>query len=571
MWERLRRWLHNVPIHDPIEHRQALLVQVILLGLSGVLLFAALLTLVALPFTSGVTAAANLQNSISNFRGILFFLVPFVLLRRGAFRAAVVILMVELFLLAFNTMYAQGLEAGWLGALEFALPISLAALALGRRWLLVIYVASVVGVAATAFAWYPPNEIGPNPPSATIVFALIAGLLALFLDRFGTAFRDSLAALRESEERYRLITDNVVDVISLIDCTGRFVYTSPSYQIVLGYAPFSLIDSPAITYVHPDDQSGWLATDHSAQTLIRWHHATGAWRWLEGSWTQITQGNTRYHLVVGHDVTDRIVAEQALRTAHIELEQRVADRTVELTAANHALEQASLTKDRFLASMSHELRTPLNAIIGFTGTLLMKLPGPLTTDQEQQLRTIQHSSQHLLALINDILDLAKIQSGTVKLRREPVVCQELIAEVAASLRPLAERKGLAFAIVSPAEPIVAQTDRRALSQIVINLLNNAIKFTDHGDVRLVLSQCEDHDQRFVELRVADTGIGIRPEDQAHLFQLFSQADNTHTRQYEGTGLGLHLSQKLAELLGGQITVQSEAGHGSTFAVRIPEA
>jgi hypothetical protein len=155
MWNRLRRWLNDLPIGDPIERRQALLVQVILLGLSGILLFSALLTLVAFPFTTGAMAAANLRNSISNFQAVLYVVVPFVLLRRGFFRVAVAILMIELFLLAFNTVYAKGLESGWLGALEFALPISLAALALGRRWLLVVYAASVIGVAVTAFAWYP--------------------------------------------------------------------------------------------------------------------------------------------------------------------------------------------------------------------------------------------------------------------------------------------------------------------------------------------------------------------------------------------------------------------------------
>jgi len=198
MWRRLRRWLQAVPIHDPIEYRQALLVQVILLGLTSLLLFAALLTLVAYPFSSGAMAAANLRNSLSNFRSILLVMVPFVLLRRGYFRIAVATLMLELFLLAFNTIYGKGLEVGWIGALEFALPLSLAALALGRRWLLVVYAASVAGVAATAFAWYPITGLPQNAPSATIAFALIAGLLALFLDRFGTAFREALAALAQN-------------------------------------------------------------------------------------------------------------------------------------------------------------------------------------------------------------------------------------------------------------------------------------------------------------------------------------------------------------------------------------
>ncbi|HEU5103791.1 MAG TPA: ATP-binding protein [Roseiflexaceae bacterium] len=248
---------------------------------------------------------------------------------------------------------------------------------------------------------------------------------------------------------------------------------------------------------------------------------------------------------------------------------QLRQRTEQLSASNQALEQASLTKDRFLSSMSHELRTPLNAIIGFTGTLLMRLPGPLTTDQEKQLRTIQRSSQHLLALINDILDLAKIESGRVDMELEPLACQAIINEVVASLRPLAEQKGLQLIVDCPAETIVVQTNHRALSQILINLINNAIKFTPHGSVRLTLGQLLAQEGRQIEIQVADTGIGIRAEDQRRLFQLFTQVDNAETRVQEGTGLGLHLSQKLAGLLGGQITVKSVLGQGSTFTLHLP--
>jgi two-component system, cell cycle sensor histidine kinase and response regulator CckA len=305
MWNRLRRWLNDLPIHDPIKHRQALLVQVILLGLSGILLFSALLTLVAFPFTTGAIAAANLQNSVNNVRTALLVAAPYVFLRRGYFRVAVVILIIELFLFASTTVYMRGLEEGWIGALEFALPISLAALALGRRWLLVIYVASVAGVAATAFTWYPLAGTPRNAPSATIVFALIAGLLAVFLDRFGTSFRQSLTALRESEERYRLITDSAVDLISLIDRAGRFVYASPSYQTVLGYAPAQLIDRLAIDYVHPEDQIRWPTTDDPARTLIRYRHTDGSWRWIEARGTIVTQHEQTYLLTVGRDMTEQ--------------------------------------------------------------------------------------------------------------------------------------------------------------------------------------------------------------------------------------------------------------------------
>jgi PAS domain S-box-containing protein len=252
------------------------------------------------------------------------------------------------------------------------------------------------------------------------------------------------------------------------------------------------------------------------------------------------------------DVTERKRFERALQEKNIELEN------------------ANLAKDRFLASMSHELRTPLNAIIGFTGTLLMRLPGPLTADQEQQLGTVQGSAKHLLSLINDLLDLAKIESGKVELKFESVVCQSVIQEVATSLRPLAETKGLGFEIKVPPTDLIVRTDHRALSQIIINLTNNAIKFTEQGSVRLELGQRQEDGQLLTAISVMDTGIGIRPEDQGKLFHAFTQAETSSRRRHEGTGLGLYLSQKLAELLGGQVTCQSEYGKGSTFRLVLPE-
>ena len=259
---------------------------------------------------------------------------------------------------------------------------------------------------------------------------------------------------------------------------------------------------------------------------------------------------------------------------------------MEVQQAREAAVQADLAKTEFLSHMSHELRTPLNAIIGFTGTLLMRLPGPLTADQEKQLNTVQSSARHLLSLINDLLDLAKIQSGKIELHPEPVICQEVIGEVAANLRQLAEQKGLRFDLVVPAEPIVLQTDQRALSQIIINLANNAIKFTERGSVRVSLRRKTNDQGRngveetaaplvvglssLVEFAVHDTGIGIRAQDQPGLFEAFTQARPADSLAREGTGLGLHLSQRLAELLGGSIEFTSEFGQGSLFTLLIPE-
>ncbi len=242
-----------------------------------------------------------------------------------------------------------------------------------------------------------------------------------------------------------------------------------------------------------------------------------------------------------------------------------------LQEKNLELERANQAKDRFLASMSHELRTPLNAIIGFTGTLLMKLPGPLTPDQDKRLRTVQASAKHLLSLINDLLDLAKIESGKVELNLEVVECRGVVDEVATALKPSAEAKGLGFeAAVSPLD-LAVRADRRALSQILLNLMSNAIKFTEKGRVSLRVARRWQDGWTLTEFRVADTGVGIRPEDQDKLFQAFSQVDSARKQRFEGTGLGLHLSQKLAELLGGRIAFQSEYGKGSTFTLILEES
>ncbi len=231
---------------------------------------------------------------------------------------------------------------------------------------------------------------------------------------------------------------------------------------------------------------------------------------------------------------------------------------------NLELERANKAKDRFLASMSHELRTPLNGILGFTGTLLMELPGPLNDEQKRQLRTIQNGGRHLLLLINDMLDVAKIDSGRVELQMEPVECRSLVAEVVDSLRPLAEAKGLPLDLALPERDVALNSDRRAFSQIVINLVNNAIKFTRAGGVNVALEDLG----RDVVVLVSDTGVGIKAEDQGRIFGAFERIGDEATRLEEGTGLGLHLSQRLAELLGGSIDLTSEYGKGSTFTLQI---
>jgi PAS domain S-box-containing protein len=303
------------------------------------------------------------------------------------------------------------------------------------------------------------------------------------------------------------------------------------------------------------------------------------------------RGNIIGVILVFRDVTEREEASAKLQRANDELEKRVAERTADLEMANRQLkkeieqrrlaeqrlkeknielEKANLAKDRFLASMSHELRTPLNAIIGFTGTLLMRLPGPLTPEQERQLNNISISAKHLLLLINDILDLAKIESGKVEINPEPVSCHSVIKDIASTLSQTAESKGLEFICELTDNDIIICTDRRALSQILINLVSNAIKFTDSGMVKIELHTRGLNGCRQTEFRVIDTGMGIKPEDRTKLFDAFSRIDSDGYYRHEGTGLGLHLSRRLAELLGGRIVFRSEFGKGSVFTLMLNE-
>lgn len=242
----------------------------------------------------------------------------------------------------------------------------------------------------------------------------------------------------------------------------------------------------------------------------------------------------------------------------------------QLQELNAQFETANRAKDDFLASMSHELRTPLNAIIGFTGTLLMKLPGPLNDEQERQLGIVQSSARHLLSLINDILDLAKVESGKMELHFEAVSVKEVVKDVAASLAALASEKGLEFTSSVSEDGDSAVTDQRALRQILLNLTNNAIKYTEKGSVRVDVRGTTWDDRPAIVVRVIDTGVGIKPEDRQRLFKAFEQLEPLHTRRFAGTGLGLFLCRNLTALLGGALSVTSEYGSGSTFRLFLPK-
>jgi signal transduction histidine kinase len=264
------------------------------------------------------------------------------------------------------------------------------------------------------------------------------------------------------------------------------------------------------------------------------------------------------------DVSDRIIAEEKMQALNTELEMRVAERTAELRIAKDRAESADQLKSAFLATMSHELRTPLNSIIGFTGILLQGLAGPLNDEQAKQMGMVQNSAHHLLALINDVLDISKIEAGQLEVFKARYNFRKSLEKVIATVQPLAERKGLTLhAGIAPGVGEIVN-DARRVEQIFLNLLNNAIKFTEKGSIRV-----ESHiDGRTLVTSVTDTGIGIKSEDCERIFKPFAQVDTGTTRSHEGTGLGLSICERLVEKLGGAIRVYSEVGAGSTFTVEL---
>lgn len=365
-------------------------------------------------------------------------------------------------------------------------------------------------------------------------------------------------ARRASEARYLTLFEYAPDGIVIADPQSYYIDANPSICRMLGYAREELVGLHASAIVVASD----LPNIEPALETIKAHanyHEQWQFRRKDGSVfpaevraTLMPDGNL---LGMIRDVTERKVAEAALRESRDTLEVKVAARTEELQRALVRAEEADRVKSAFLATMSHELRTPLNSIIGFTGIVLQGMAGPLTAEQAKQLGMVRGSARHLLALINDVLDLSKIEADQLEVRAEPFDLCASLENVLASVRPMAEKKGLSLVSSVSAELGQMVSDRRRVEQILINLLSNAVKFTERGHVALRASLREELQatapgapRRFVRLEVEDTGMGIRSEDLASLFQPFRQLDTGLSRQHDGTGLGLAICKRLTTLV-----------------------
>jgi two-component system, cell cycle sensor histidine kinase PleC len=269
------------------------------------------------------------------------------------------------------------------------------------------------------------------------------------------------------------------------------------------------------------------------------------------------------YLLIGTDNT----ARKQVETERARLDQLLVDKNIELESARDLAEKTNRAKSDFLANMSHELRTPLNSVIGFSEVLLDQLFGVINEKQRDYINNILCSGRHLLSLINDILDLSKVEAGKMALDLEEFPLQEALKASLVMLKEKAFKGGIALHLeLPPLTDLSMMADQRKLKQILFNLLSNAVKFTPAGGTVTVSAV---KDGNFIEITVTDTGMGIKDEDIPKLFQSFTQLESVYTKKFEGTGLGLALTKQLVELHGGRIWVKSVFGTGSKFIFFLP--
>ncbi|MGK9165743.1 response regulator [Inquilinus limosus] len=388
-------------------------------------------------------------------------------------------------------------------------------------------------------------------------------------DRLERQHREAEAEAQRAQRQLGEAIETISEGFALYDADDRLVICNSRYREM--YAGLDVEIRPGVRYeevIRAAGEAGLIpdAAEHLdawlSARLDRHHHPGGAYeqRRAGGRWLKISERVTADGGCVGvfTDITELKAREAQLG----ELVDRLADARDQAT-------QATLAKSRFLANMSHELRTPLNAIIGLAEMLSEDAEDQKLEEFREPLDRILRAGRHLLTLINDVLDLSKIEAGRLELHEEEIDLSTLVADVAGAAQPLAERNRNRLVVERPAELGAMRADLTRLRQIILNLLSNACKFTEGGTVTLAVARDPDAGGDWVRFRVSDTGIGMTREQLGRLFQEFTQADSSTTRKYGGTGLGLAICQRLAALMGGTIAVESEPGVGTSFTVRLP--
>ena len=384
--------------------------------------------------------------------------------------------------------------------------------------------------------------------------------------------RDAELALRESEARFRTMADSAPVMIWLGDANGQAEWFSRSWLEFTGKSLDEQVGDGFAASIHPEDldqvvasYAGYAARREPFRLELRLRRSDGEYRWLLNSGTPRLTPAGEFAGYIGSciDITE-------LKNVEMEREALLARERSARAEADHArlaAEHANDVKAQFLAAMSHELRTPLNAIGGYVDLLQMGIRGPITDMQREDLERIRRNQRHLLGLINNVLNFAKIEAGHVEYHIIEARLHGILDGMYSLVAPQVRSRGLSYEYV-PCDPtIVVRTDPEKVQQILLNLLSNAVKFTDRGHVRLECVAAESD----VAIRVIDTGLGIPTEKLEAIFEPFVQVDQNFTREGQGTGLGLSISRDLARAMGGDITVESVLGQGALFTLTLPRA
>ncbi len=387
--------------------------------------------------------------------------------------------------------------------------------------------------------------------------------------------REQLDRVAAAEAQKQTILASLGEGAYGVDCQGRCVFINPKALEMLGWREEDILGRNPHEIFHHHHEDGQPYPSNKCPAFMTFRDGVARrqedvfWR-RDGSRFQVHMTVTpQMHgdqligaVVVFMDITERNRIARELNDYRQDLEVRVQERTAELAEARRVAEEASAAKSTFLANMSHEIRTPMNAILGMAH--LMGRDG-LSPFQAERLSKIDSAAQHLLGIINDILDFSKIEAGKMQIHAGPVNVKTMVDGAVSLLAARASEKGLALSVSIPDMPRNLLGDSTRLAQCLINFLGNAIKFTLHGAIDLrVLMIAEDEDSVMLRFEVEDTGIGVAPDQLKQLFAAFQQADNSTTREYGGTGLGLAVTRCFAELMGGSVGAESEVGQGSTF-------